>query len=219
MNSNAIDLHAIYYTLSFAGTECNVTLETTHIDDIGSASIELVDDESGEILSSAPLYRCANRLIGSVPLLPQASVRYRTVGNDVNGQPFDSLSTKTVQFVQDPGANFDLEIIYGGNPIEFEHGQTISLNLTVHNHDLIDAHYTFTPEPVATFVQAFRPVDLILPPGGRGSVNMIAIPRDTEPGLYTFTATVTDGCVIHSISKDVLIQEPVRTKHVLYLFL
>ena len=200
------------------GTEGNVTLETTHIDDIGSASIELVDDESGLVLSSTPLYQCANRLIGTIPLLPQTTVRYRTIGNDVNGQQFDSPSTKTVQFVQDPGANFDLEI-YGGNPIEFEHEQTILLNITVYNHhnSFGATQYTFTFEPVANFVQAFRPVDLILSPGETGFVTMIAIPLDAEPGLYTFTATVTDDCVTHSVSKDILIQEPERTQHLHHL--
>ena len=180
-----VDLNAIL--THSVGTEGNVTLETTHIDDIGSASIELVDDESGLVLSSTPLYQCANRLIGTIPPLPQTTVRYKTIGNDVNGQQFDSPSTKTVQFVQDPGANFDLEI-YGGNPIEFEHGQTILLNITVLN--LVDhiIHCTFTPEPLPSFVQVFRPVDLVVPSQGRGFVNMIAIPRDAEPGLYTFTA-------------------------------
>ena len=197
------------YHINFKGTEGSVTLETPNTDDIGNVSIELLDSETGAVLSTAPLYRCANRLIGSL-VYPQATVTYRTVGSDINGQPFKSLlSTKTELFVQDVGANFEVKI-YGENPVEFEQGQTIALNLTVHNHHNSDGHYTFTAKHVSNFVEVFRPTSLVVVPGMSGYVNMIAIPLDAGPGLYTFTATVTDGCVIHSVSKDVLIEEPVR---------
>ena len=189
-------------------------LETPQIDDInsGDVSIELVDDETGAVLSRAPLYRCANRLIGSL-MYPEATVRYRIAGSDINGQPFNSLSTNTERFVQ---ASFEVEV-YGGNPVEVEEGHTIALNLTVHNPHDNEAHYTFTPEPVPGFVQAFRPVDLKVPRGRSGSVKMIVVPIHAGPGLYTFTANITGGCVVHSVSKDVLIEEVVRVPYTLII--
>ena len=38
-------------------------METTKIADIGTVSVQLLDDESGTVLTTAPLYRCADRLM------------------------------------------------------------------------------------------------------------------------------------------------------------
>ena len=181
-------------------------METTEIADIGSMSVQLLDDETGEVLTTAPCYRCANRMLGSTQF-PQASVTYRAVGSDVNGRPFSALLSKAATF--DSG-NF--QVLIGEGPMEVEYRQTISFNITIHNQNLnFPTKYTFTAEPVAGFRQVFRPTSLIVPPKGRGSVNMIILQITAEPGTsYTFTATVTDGCVIHSVPKTVLIQMPVK---------
>ena len=99
----------------------------------------------------------------------------------------------------------------GDDPIEVDQGQTLSINLTVHNHDISDTHYNFTAEPVTGFRVAFRPTSLTVPAGGSGFVRMIILQLGAEAGSsYTFTASVTDGYVIHSVSKTVFIQIPVR---------
>ena len=102
-------------------------------------------------------------------------------------------------------------VIEADDPIEVDQDQTISFNLTVHNHDISDTHYNFTAEPVTGFRVAFRPTSLTVPAGGSGFVRMIILKLGAEAGSsYTFTATVTDGYVIHSVSKTVFIQIPVR---------
>ena len=100
-------------------------------------------------------------------------------------------------------------VMEGDDPIEVDQGQTLSINLTVHNRDTNDTHYNFTAEPVTGFRVAFRPASLTVPAGGSGSVSMIILQLGAEAGSsYTFTVTVTDGCAIQS--KNVSIQIPVR---------
>ena len=204
-------MHAILVLkICIIGMESDVILETPHIDDIdtGNVSIELINDDTGAVLSMIPLYRCANRLIGSF-VYPPGTMRYRIIGNDINGQPF----TTTSDFVQEVMTSFEVGID-SENPINVEQGQTIALNLTLHNHHNNDSNYTFTHEPVPSFVQAFNPTDLMVPPGRSGSVNIIiAIPVDAVPGLHNFVVYVTDGCVIHSVSKNIVIEEPVRISY------
>ena len=187
-----------------SGTEGTLALETPQIEDIGSVSIQLLDEDSGELTTTAPLYRCANRLLGSV-LFPQDTVMFRAVGNDVNGRPFSTSLSKTATFVQ---SKFEV-VMEGDDPIQVDQGQTLSINLTVHNRDISDTHYNFTTEPVIGFRVAFRPASLTVPAGGSGSVSMIILQLGAEAGSsYTFTVTVTDGCASHS--KNVSIQIPVR---------
>ena len=185
-------------------------METTKIADIGTASVQLLDDESGTVLTTAPLYRCADRLMGNITF-PLASVKYRAVGNDVNGRPFIASLSKSATFVPGDKEKFRI-VIEGENLMRVEYDQIITLVVTVHNlHDLNDAHYTFTAESVTGFRQAFRPTSLIVPPRENGSVNMIILQETVEPGTsHTFTATVSDGCISYSASKTVSIQLPVR---------
>ena len=139
---------------------------------------------------------------------PLATVKYRVVGNDVNGRPFIASVSKSATFVP---KKFRV-VIEGENPIEVEHDQIISLVVAVHNlHDLNDAHYTFTAESVTGFRQGFRPTSLVVPPRENGSVNMIILQETVVPGTsHTFTATVSDGCISYSASNTVSIQLPVR---------
>ena len=106
-------------------------METPQIEDIGSVSIQLLDEDSGELLTESPLYRCANRLLGSV-LFPQDTFMFRAVGNDVNGRSFSASFSKTATFVQ---SKFEV-VMEGDDPIEVDQGQTLSINLTVHNRDI-----------------------------------------------------------------------------------
>ena len=169
-------------------------------------SIQLLDDESGAVLATAPCHRCANRLLGNVTF-PQATVKYRAAGNDVNGRPFTTSLSKSATFVRKDEFQVKIE-----GEDEVEYGRTILLNVTVHNYDPNDSHYTFAAESVPGFRQTFHPTSLMVPPGGNGSVNMIIVRREGDPGAtYTFTAIVSDGCVIHSASKNVSILLPVRT--------
>ena len=192
----------VHYT--YSGSEATLALETPQIEDIGNMSIQLLHEDSGELLTESPLYRCANRLLGSV-LFPQDTVIFRAVGNDVNGRPLCALLSKTATFVQ---SKFEV-VMEGDDPIEVDQGQTLSINLTVHNHDISDTNYNFTAEPVTGFRVAFRPTSLTVPVGGSGSVSMIIWQLGAEAGSsYTFTVTVTDGCASHS--KNVSIQIPVR---------
>ena len=194
------------YNYTHSGTEGTLALETPQIEDIGSVSIQLLDEGSGELLTESPLYRCANRLLGSV-LFPQDTVMFRAVGNDVNGRPFSTSLSKTATFVQ---SKFEV-VMEGDDPIEVDQGQTLSINLTVHNHDISDTHYNFTAEHMTGFGVAFRPASLTVPAGGSGSVSMIILQLGAEAGSsYTFIVTVTDGCASHSIYKNVSIQIPVR---------
>ena len=172
-------------------------------------SIQLLDDESGAVLATAPCHRCANRLLGNVSF-PQATVKYRAAGNDVDGRPFITSLSKSATFVRKDEIKFQV-ILEGENEVEY--GRTISLNVTVHNlYDPNDSHYTFAAEPVPGFRQAFHPTSLVVPPGGNGSVNMIIVRWEGDPGsTHTFTAIVSDGCVIHSASKNVSILLPVRS--------
>ena len=182
-------------------------MEITKIADIDTVSVQLLDDESGTVLTTAPLYRCADRLMGNITF-SFATVKYRAVGNDVNGWPFIASLSKFATFVPKRVRI----VIEGENTIEVEHDQIILLVVTVRNlHDLNDAHYTFTAESVTGFRQAFRPTSLIVPPRENGSVNMIILQETVEPGTsHTFTATVSDGCISYSASKTVSIQLPVR---------
>ena len=183
-------------------------METSQISDIGAASIELLDEESDAVLTTAPLYGCANHLLANVTF-PRATVKYRVVGRDINGRPFTVPLSRSATF--EPRGNFRFEI-EGENAIEIEPDQVILITLTVHNlHDRDPARYTFTRESVPGFHQAFRPSNhLVVAPGGSGSVNMIILQTTVEPGSsHTFTATATDGCSSHSDSMTVTIQLPV----------
>jgi hypothetical protein len=195
-----------------ACTENCVSIETSKIANIRNPSLQLVDNESGEVLTTAPLLRCANRLLGNVSF-PQATVSYRVVGSDANGRRFDStLSPKIITFTQEDGAKFSVEAD-GEGTMEVENGQTITIPLRVLNFLPIDVHYSFTAEPVTGFRQAFRPTSLVVAPRGNDSVTWFILPlSSTEPGsTITFTATVTDGCVVHSASKTVSFIAPVTT--------
>jgi hypothetical protein len=193
-----------------ACTEGVITVETAQIDDIRSTSLQLVDTGSGEVLSTAPLHRCANQLLGNVSF-PQATVSYRAVGTDSSGRPFDASLSKTATFTQLEGAKFRVEM-EGESHIEVEQGQTMTITVTVHNHHTSEGHYSFTAEPVEGFRQAFRPTSLVVAPGETGSVNLVILQLSTVAGTtHTFTTTVTDGCVIHSVSKAVTLVEPATT--------
>ena len=88
-----------------------------------------MDDKSGQVLTTTPLLRCANRLLGNVSL-PQATVRYRIVGRDASGRVFNStLSPKTIPYI---GAKFRVEAVGDGH-MEVETGQPVTIPLTVHN--------------------------------------------------------------------------------------
>ena len=183
-------------------------METSQIEDIGAASIELLDEESNTVLTTAPLYGCANHLVANVTF-PRATVKYRVVGSDINGRPFILPLSRSATFESRDNFRFEIE---GENAIEIEPDQVISITLTVHNlHDRDPAQYTFTSESVAGFRQAFRPSNhLVVAPGGSGSVNTIIVQTTVEPGSsHTFTATATDGCSSHSGSMTVTVQLPV----------
>ena len=190
-----------------AGTEGRISLETAQIDSIESMSLQLVDDESGDIITTAACHRCANRLLANVSL-PQTRVRYRAVGTDTCGRTFDISLSKTNTFTE---AEFRVEMS-GESHMEVETGQVVTINVTVYNlHNNSGVHYSFTPESVVGFRQAFQPNSLTVPPRGSGFVTMVILPLlPTSPGTHTFTATAIAGCVVHSVSKTVTFVEPVR---------
>ena len=84
----------------FADTVGMLSLETPQIDDIGTASIQLVDGETGTVLTTAPLYRCSNRLLATVSF-PNATVHYVVVGNDINGRPFTTPLYRSARFAHE----------------------------------------------------------------------------------------------------------------------
>ena len=161
-----------------------------------------MDRETGTVLTTAPLYRCSNRLLATI-LFPRDTVNYVVVGNDSDGRPFSTLLSSAT-FIH---KIFRVEI-EGDTPIEVEDDETLSLVVRVYNmHASSDVRYTFTAEPVTGFQQAFHPTSLRVPPGESGSVNMTILQGTAEPGSsYTFTATVSDGCITQSASKAVSIQ-------------
>ena len=181
-------------------------------------SLQLVDDESGEIITTAACHRCANRLLANVSL-PQTRARYRAVGTDTNGRRFDAPLSKTNTFTQAEGAKFRVEMS-GESHMEVETGQVVTINVTVYNFDNhSEVHYSFTSESVEGFRLAFRPTSLTVPPRGSGFVSMVIVPLPpTSPGTHTFTATVTDGCVIHSVSKTVTLVEPVSNSSIIITY-
>ena len=184
-------------------------METSQIADIGAASIELLDKESDTVLTTAPLYGCANHLLANVTF-PRATVKYRVVGSDINGRHFTvPLSQSDTLESED---RFRVEM-GGENPIESEPDRPISITVTVYNlHDRDYASYTFTYESVRGYRQTFHPSNIAVGPGESGSVNMNIAPTIYDPGSsYTFTATVSDGCSSHTVSKRVSIQTPVNT--------
>ena len=170
-------------------------------------SLQLVDDESGKIITKADCHRCANRLLANVSF-PQTRVRYRAVGTDTSGRRFDVSLSKTGIFTE---AEFRVQM-REGNHMEVETGQVVTINVTVYNlHNHSEVHSSFTPESVEGFRQAFHPTSLTVPPRGSGFVTMVIVPLPpATPGTHTFTANVTVGCVTHSVSKTVTFVEPVR---------
>ena len=200
------------------GTEGRISVETAQIVDIKNASLQLVDEKSGEVVATAPCLRCANRLLGNVSF-PPATVRYRVVGRDTSGRLFNStLSSKVLTFTQEEGAKFRVEAD-GDSSVEVEVEQHITIPLTVDNLLPTDVLYSFTAESVAGFRQAFRPTSLTVSPRGNGSLNWIILPlSSTVPGsTITFTATVTDGCVVHSASKTVTFIMPVGVRRIIFI--
>ena len=190
------------------GTIGRITIETSQIADIGAASIELLDKESDTVLTTAPLYGCANHLLANVTF-PRATVKYRVVGSDINGRHFTvPLSQSDTLESEDM---FRVEM-GGENPIESEPDRLISITVTVYNlHDRDYASYTLTHESVRGYRQTFHPANIAVGPDESGSVNMNIAPTRYDPGSsYTFTATVSDGCSSHSVSKRVSIQTPVN---------
>ena len=201
-------------TFISAGTDGTVSIETPQIANIKSMSLQFVNDESGELLTTADCHRCANRMLANVSL-PQARVRYRAVGTDTSGRAFDATLSSTNTYTQGEGAKFRVEMA-GVNPMEAETGQDVTLTVTVYNLEPTEARYSFTPESVAGFRQAFRPTSLVVPPRGNGSVSMVIVPLPpTAPGTHTFTATVSDGCVV---SKTVTYITPVSTANIIVVY-
>ena len=193
-----------------AGTDGTVSVETPQIANIKSMSLQFVNDESEELLTTADCHRCANRMLANVSL-PQARVRYRAVGTDTSGRAFNATLSSTNTYTQGEGANFRVEMA-GVNPMEAETGQVLTITVTVYNIEPTEARYSFTLESLTGFRQAFRPTSVVVPPRGNGSVNMVIVPLPpTAPGTHTFTATVSDGCVTHSGSKTVTYITPVST--------
>ena len=220
--------------MTFADTVGTLLLETPQIDDIGTASIQLVDGETGTVLTTAPLYRCSNRLLATVSF-PNTTVQYVVVGNDINGRRFTTPLYRSATFapedaeiiqdtlVQDLNNSVNYEAIFETFRVEMEGDTSIEedqiiIVVRVYNMNVYYSHYTFTAEPVTGFRQAFRPISLQVPPEESGSVNMIILRETAEPGSnYTFTATVSDGYSSHSLSKTVLILLPVSKKLGYYL--
>ena len=124
------------------------------------------------------------------------------VGNDSDGRPFSTLLSSAT-FIH---KIFRVEI-EGDTPVEVEDDEAISLVVRVYNmHASSDVRYTFTAESVPGFQQAFHPTSVQVPPGESGSVDMTILQETAKPGYsYTFTATVSDGCISHSASKAVSI--------------
>ena len=173
-----------------------------------------MNDESGELLTTADCHRCANRMLANVSL-PQARVRYRAVGTDTSDRAFDVTLSSTNTY---KGAKFRVEMA-GVNPMEAETGQVLTITVTVYNLEPTEARYSFTPESVAGFRQVLRPTSLVVPPTGSGSVNMLLLPLPpTAPGTHTFTATVSDGCVTHSVSKTVTYITPVSIANIVVYY-
>ena len=187
-----------------------------------------MDQKNGTLLTTAPLYRCLNRLLGAVSF-PNATVKYVVVGNDINGRPFTTPLSGSATFAPE-----DAEIIYSSYRIHLDIAETFRVEMEgdtfieenqivivvrVYNMNVSNySHYTFTAEPVTGFRQAFRPTSLQVPPGESGSVNMIILRETAEPGFnYTFNATVSDGYSSHSVSKTVSILPPVSKKLGCYL--
>ena len=193
-----------------------MSVETPQIANIKSMSLQFVNDESGELLTTADCHRCANRMLANISL-PQARVRYRAVGTDTSGRAFDATLSSTNTYTQGEGAKFRVEMD-GVNPMEAETGQVLTITVTVYNLEPTEARYSFTPESVAGFRQAFRPTSLVVLPRGNGSVSMVIVPLPpTAPGTHTFTPTVSDGCVTHSGSKTVTYITPVSTASYYYI--
>ena len=189
-----------------------MSVETPQIANVKSMSLQFVKDESGELLTTADCHRCANRMLANVSL-PQARVRYRAVGTDTSDRAFDATLSSTNTYTQGEGAKFRVEMD-GVNPMEAETGQVLTITVTVYNLEPTEARYSFTPESLAGFRQAFRPTSLVVPPTGSGSVSMVVPLPPTAPGTHTFTATVSDGCVTHSVSKTVTYITPVSIAYV-----
>ena len=197
-----------------AGTVGTLSIETTKIADIQTASVELLDDRSGVVLTTAHLFGCFNRLLGNVTF-PRAIVKYRVVGYDTTGKPFAVLLSKSATFVEEDKFQIDIQ----GENVDY--GQTTVLVVTVHNlHEQDYAQYNFTTETVIGFRQALPINYLLVPPRGNGSINMDIVQVTVEPGSsHTFTATVSDGCISHSVSKTITILPLVREQTLTALLL
>ena len=140
-----------------AGTVGTLSIETTKIADIQTASVELLDDRSGVVLTTAHLFGCFNRLLGNVTF-PRAIVKYRVVGYDTTGKPFAVLLSKSATFVEEDKFQIDIQ----GENVDY--GQTTVLVVTVHNlHEQDYAQYNFTTETVIGFRQAL-PINYLLVP-------------------------------------------------------
>ena len=191
---------------SFIGTTGRISIRTSRISDIASADIQLLSEGSGEVLVTAPLYGCSDILLGNITF-PSATVKYRIVGTDANGYPFTVSLSNSATFEV---GEFRVEM--GENPVAIDPYQRISIPVTLYNLNEEYVQYVLTSARVAGFNQAFHPSDqLVVAPGTSESINLTVIATTAEPGTtYTFTATVTDGCSSHSVSKMLTIRLPVR---------
>ena len=191
---------------SFIGTTGRISIRTSRISDIASADIQLLSEGSEEVLVTAPLYGCSDILLGNITF-PAATVKYRIVGTDANGYPFTVSLSNSATF---EAGEFRVEM--GENPVAIDPYQRISTPVTLYNLNEEYVQYVLTSARVAGFNQALHPSDqLVVAPGTSESINLTVIATTAEPGTtYTFTATVTDGCSSHSVSKMLTIRLPVR---------
>ena len=198
-----------------------ILIKTSYISDIIAAEIQLLMEESDNILITAPIDIYSDFMLVNITF-PNGRFKYKITGNDINGVPFTISPSQNPTF--EPG-NFTIDT-NDNRSVEIDLLNGTTIPIIVCNHNDATFQYSFIYKNSTELLQGFHPSNhLVLPPEACGSVNMTvevrsAEPRSAEPGsTHNLTFSVIDKYSYKTLSLTASIPLPVSYSLFIYNYI